>query len=80
MGGGKVDQESLAAAIGRRDWEGAKKLISDEVVFAHSITGTPSECRRRLEEFVAQGLDLPILLPMGTQEARKKVIELARQM
>jgi 5,10-methylenetetrahydromethanopterin reductase len=77
MGGGKVDQESLAAAIGRRDWEGAKKLISDEVVFAHSITGTPSECRRRLEEFVAEGLDLPILLPMGTQEARKRVVELA---
>jgi len=50
------------------------------VVFAHSITGTPSECRRRLEEFVAQGLDLPILLPMGTEEARKKVIELARQL
>lgn len=78
MGGGRVDHESLAAAIGRRDWEGAKKLISDEVVFAHSITGTPSECRKRLEEFVQGGLDLPILLPMGTQEARKRVVELAR--
>ena len=78
MGGGKVDQESLAAAIGRRDWEGAKKLISDEVVFAHSITGTPAECRKRLEEFAKGGLNLPILLPMGTQESRKRVIELAR--
>lgn len=80
MGGGRVDHESLAAAIGRRDWEGAKKLISDEVVFAHSITGTPSECRKRLEEFVQGGLDLPILLPMGTQDARKRVVELAREM
>lgn len=79
MGGGKVDQESLAAAIGRRDWEGAKKLISDEVVLAHSISGTPSECRQRLEEFTKGGLDLPILLPMGTQEARKRVINLAQE-
>jgi len=80
MGGGNVDQESLAAAIGKRDWEGAKKLISDEVVFAHSVTGTPTECRKRLEEFVNEGLNLPILLPMGTQEARKRAVELARQL
>lgn len=80
MGGGKVDHESLAAAVAKRDWEGAKKLISDEVVFAHSITGTASECRKRLEEFVTEGLNLPILLPLGTQQARKKVVELARQL
>ncbi|TAJ98629.1 LLM class flavin-dependent oxidoreductase [bacterium] len=80
MGGGKVDQESLTAAIGRRDWEGAQKLISDEVVFAHSITGTPAECRKRLEEFAKGGLNLPILLPMGTQESRKRVVELAREL
>jgi len=78
MGGGKVDQESLAAAVARRDWEAAKKLISDEVVFAHSITGTASQCRQRLEEFVQGGLNLPILLPMGTQEERKRVVDLAK--
>ncbi len=78
MGGGHVDQEGLAAAIAKRDWEGAKKFISDEVVFAHSISGTLSECRRRLDEFVRGGLNLPILLPMGTQEARRRVVELAR--
>jgi len=78
MGGGKVDHEKLAAAVGKRDWEGAKKLISDEVVFAHSITGTPAQCRRRLEDFVQEGLDLPILLPMGTEEARKKAVTMGR--
>jgi 5,10-methylenetetrahydromethanopterin reductase len=78
MGGGEVDQEGLAAAIAKRDWEGAKKFISDEVVFAHSISGTPAECRKRLEAFVAGGLNLPILLPMGTPAARRRVVELAR--
>lgn len=69
-----------AAAIAKRDWEGAKKLISEEVVFAHSISGTPSDCRKRLKEFIDGGLYLPILLPMGTQEARRKVVELVRDL
>jgi 5,10-methylenetetrahydromethanopterin reductase len=80
LGGGKVDQEALAAAIAKRDWSGATKFISDEVVFAHSITGTPSECRKRLEDFLKEGLDLPILLPMGTQEARRTAVKMATQL
>jgi 5,10-methylenetetrahydromethanopterin reductase len=80
MGGGQVDHAGLANAIGKRDWEGAKKFISDEVVYAHSITGTPTECRQRLQDFVKEGLDLPILLPMGTQEARRRVVAMAREL
>jgi 5,10-methylenetetrahydromethanopterin reductase len=76
-GGGQVDQEGLAAAIARRDWEGAKNFISDEVVHAHSISGTTVDCRKRIEEFVKSGLDLPILLPMGTRETRRRVVDLA---
>ncbi|HTN73372.1 MAG TPA: LLM class flavin-dependent oxidoreductase [Methylomirabilota bacterium] len=78
LGGGKVNQEALAAAVSKRDWEGAKKYISDEVVHAHSIAGTPAECRRQMESFIKGGLNLPILLPMGTQDARKQVIQMAR--
>ncbi len=80
LGGGAVDQEALAGAVGKRDWAAAKKLISDEVVFAHSISGTAAECRRRLEEFISGGLKLPIVLPMGSQQARLKAIELARDL
>jgi 5,10-methylenetetrahydromethanopterin reductase len=80
LGGGKVDQEALAVAVGKRDWEAAKKLISDEIVHAHSVAGTAAECRRQLDSFVAAGLNLPILLPMGTQEARKKVIGMVKEL
>lgn len=80
MGGGTVDQEALAAAVGKRDWQAATKLISDEVVHAHSVSGTPVECRKQLESFIQGGLRLPILLPMGTQEARKRAIEMARKL
>jgi 5,10-methylenetetrahydromethanopterin reductase len=79
LGGGSVDQEGLAAAVAKRDWETAKTYISDEVVHAHSIAGTPRECRKQLEAFINGGLDLPVLLPMGTQEARKRVIEMVRE-
>ena len=79
LGGGKVDQEGLAAAIGKRDWEAAKKFISDEVVFAHSVAGTPSDCAKQLDAFTKGGLDLPVVLPTGTQEARKRVVRMARE-
>ena len=76
LGGGKVDQEGLAAAVAKRDWEAAKKFISDDVVQAHSVAGSGAECRSRLGNFVKAGMDLPVLLPMGTQEARKKVVRM----
>ncbi|HXG50723.1 MAG TPA: LLM class flavin-dependent oxidoreductase [candidate division Zixibacteria bacterium] len=77
LGGASVDQERLAAAVGKRDWEEARKLISDEVVHAHSVAGTARQCRERLELFVRKGLSLPVLLPMGTQEARKRTVKMA---
>jgi 5,10-methylenetetrahydromethanopterin reductase len=80
LGGGKVDQEGLAAAVGKRDWEAAKKFISDEVVFAHSVAGAPADCRRQLEGFTTGGLNLPVVLPMGTQEARKQVVRMVREL
>src|SRR6266542_3318622 len=80
LGGGKVDQEGLAAAVVKRDWETAKKFISDEVVFAHSVAGTPAECQKQLEAFTQGGLNLPIVLPMGTQEARKRVVRMVREL
>jgi 5,10-methylenetetrahydromethanopterin reductase len=79
LGGGKIDQEALAAAVGKRDWEAAKKFISDEVVFAHSVAGTPADCRKQLEAFTKRGLDLPVILPMGTQVERLRVVRMARE-
>jgi 5,10-methylenetetrahydromethanopterin reductase len=80
LGGGKVDQEALAVAVAKRDWEAAKKFISDEVVHAHSIAGTVDDCRKQLDSFVKGGLNLPVLLPMGTQEARRRVLQMAHSL
>jgi 5,10-methylenetetrahydromethanopterin reductase len=80
LGGGTVDQEALAAAVGKRDWEAAKRLIGDDVVLAHSVAGTAADCQKQLAAFVKSGLDLPVLLPMGTQAARKNVIRMVREL
>jgi 5,10-methylenetetrahydromethanopterin reductase len=79
LGGNQVDQPGLAAAVAKRDWERAKRFISDEVVFAHSVAGTPSDCAKQLEGFTKGGLDLPIVLPTGTQQARKRVVRMVRE-
>jgi len=79
LGGNQLDQAALATAVGKRDWEAAKQFISDDIVFAHSVAGTPADCRKQLEAFTKGGLDLPIVLPMGTQEARKRVVRMVRE-
>jgi len=79
QGGGSVDQQGLAAAVGKRDWQAAQKFISDEVVFAHSVAGTPRDCANQLERFSKTGLGLPIVLPTGTQETRKEVLRMVRE-
>jgi 5,10-methylenetetrahydromethanopterin reductase len=80
LGGGTVDQEGLAAAVAKRDWEAAKKFISDDVVHAHSIAGTAADCRKQLASFIGGGLNLPILLPTGTQERRRQVVLMAHEL
>src|SRR5258706_8855711 len=79
LGGAQLDQPALAAAVSKRDWDAAKKFITDEMVFAHSVAGTPADCRKQLEAFTKGGLDLPIVLPMGTQDARKRVVRMVRE-
>jgi hypothetical protein len=34
----------------------------------------------QLDSFVQGGLNLPILLPTGTQEARRQVVRMAREL
>ena len=44
--------------------EAAAAYIDDEVVDYLTVSGTPAECRRKIEAYRAAGLQMPILLPL----------------
>jgi len=43
----------------------AMRLVPDEAVQMISASGTPSECRAKVEEYIAAGATYPILYPLG---------------
>lgn len=78
--GTRIDLEALAEAASRRDWEAAKRHVTDEVVHAYAVAGTPEECRRRLRDYLDVGLTTPVLFPVGEERNRHLVLEIARGM
>lgn len=78
--GTRIDLEALAEAASRRDWETAKRHVTDEVVHAYAIAGTPDECRRRLRDYLDVGLTTPVLFPVGEERNRHLVLEIAHRM
>jgi len=78
--GTRIDLEALAEAASRRDWDTAKRYVTDEVVHAYAIAGTPEECRRRLRDYLDVGLTTPVLFPVGDERNRHLVLEIAHGM
>jgi probable F420-dependent oxidoreductase len=62
------------------DRQGALKAIPDEVVDDLVVHGSPAECRARIEEYVANGLDTPVqmILPTAQLSMAESVRSLGR--
>ena len=60
-----VEAAAIADAWGRGDHEAAERAVSDEMIEATSIAGTPEQCRARIEAYRQSGIDVPILSPVG---------------
>jgi alkanesulfonate monooxygenase SsuD/methylene tetrahydromethanopterin reductase-like flavin-dependent oxidoreductase (luciferase family) len=56
---------AIAAAWSRGDREAADRAVSDDLIDATSIAGTPDQCRERIEAYRQSGIDLPILSPFA---------------
>ncbi len=54
---------AIAKAWSRGDRDAAERVVSDALIDATSIAGTPAECRDRIEAYRQSGIDLPILSP-----------------
>jgi probable F420-dependent oxidoreductase len=59
---GRGDQLAASwAASDAGDRSAAAALVPDEVIDAMCVHGTPAECRRRLQEYVDAGVNVPVL-------------------
>jgi 5,10-methylenetetrahydromethanopterin reductase len=74
-----IEQDRIIEAISRRDMETASRLVPDEAVEAFAVSGTPLDCRKRLEAFVAAGMDEPIMSILGGPEEREMGLAFIRE-
>lgn len=55
----------VRAAFRAGDMVTAAQSVSEDIVRSLTVTGTPAQCRARLEEYIKAGVQTPILVPVG---------------
>src|SRR5262249_17153329 len=68
------------AAAPERGWargerQAAERSVSDSLIDATSVAGTPEQCRERTEDYRKSGIDLPILSPFARGPGAKARFE-----
>lgn len=58
--------ESISSEYQRSGLEGASKLVPYSVIESLTISGDPDECVSRLREYMAVGVKMPIVMPIGS--------------
>jgi probable F420-dependent oxidoreductase len=66
---------AIAEAWSRGDRGAAERAVSDAMIDASSIAGTPDECVERIEAYRQSGIDLPILSPFARGPGSKARFE-----
>jgi 5,10-methylenetetrahydromethanopterin reductase len=75
-----IDHAAIIACHARHDFEAAVKLLPLEAANVFAVAGTLEECRARLEEYLAVGLDEPIIEVSGSREERSLALNLVREL
>ena len=71
--GFEEETRAITTALDRGDEEAAARAVTDRLIHAMVIVGTADECRARIDELRAIGLDLPVIAPIRTGEAGESV-------
>ncbi|HJU19639.1 MAG TPA: LLM class flavin-dependent oxidoreductase, partial [Stellaceae bacterium] len=66
---------AIAAAWARGDRAAAERAVSEALIDATSVAGTPEDCRARLAAYRRSGIDLPILSPFARGPGAKARFE-----
>ena len=64
---------AIAAAWRTGDRKGALEAITDELIDGLVISGTPAECKERIESFREAGLTTPVMMFLSTQMSRESI-------
>ncbi len=72
-----TEAAAIAEAWARGDRETAERAVSDAMIDATSVSGTPDQCRARIEAYRQSGIDLPIISPFARGPDAKTRFEAA---
>jgi probable F420-dependent oxidoreductase len=72
-----TEAAAIAEAWARGDRETAERAVSDAMIDATSVSGTPEQCRARIEAYRQSGIDLPIISPFARGPDAKSRFEAA---
>ncbi|MDP6833511.1 MAG: LLM class flavin-dependent oxidoreductase, partial [Alphaproteobacteria bacterium] len=68
---------AVAAAWAKGNRAGAERAVTDAMIDATSIVGTPEQCREQLQAYRQSGIDLPIISPFARGPGAKATFEAA---
>ena len=72
-----AEAATVAEAWARGDQDGAERAVSDALIDATTVSGTPEQCRTRLDAYRQSGMDLPIISPFARGPEAKARFEAA---
>jgi len=72
-----AEAAAIAEAWSRDDRRAALAAVSDAMVDATSVAGTPEQCRERLQAYRESGIDVPIISPFARGPGAKAKFEAA---
>jgi 5,10-methylenetetrahydromethanopterin reductase len=72
-----AEAQAIAEAWARGDREAAEHAVSDEMIDATSVSGTPDQCHARIEAYRKSGIDVPIISPFTRGPDAKTLFEAA---
>lgn len=70
-----IDHDKIIQNLANHDLDAATRLLPEAAAQVFAIAGTPDECGARLAEYLAIGLDEPIIEVTGTAEERALALE-----
>ncbi len=78
LAGTKLDQQELARAFAAEEWDRVDSLMTDEVLRAHTVSGTPEQAREAMAAYQSAGLDEIVIYGKQQEQQLDSMLSIAR--